>query len=79
MEETTRKKLGRPLGAKDRKNIFFSPNDTVLVVKGLILLRDEVERQGERVTEHFEQLFTKVSSLAINQLGSSEYLRIAGK
>lgn len=71
-----KKKAGRPFGSRDRKNIFLSDEDLMIVMGALAFAR---KGQSENLGSQFEETFTKVSSLAINKLGSAEYLRIIGQ
>lgn len=70
--EITKKGPGRPVGSRDRKNIFLDADDLKIILSALFA-------SGENETEEFHKTLTKLSSLAINILGSSEYLRIIGK
>lgn len=70
----TLKNTGRPKGSRDRNNIFLSDENTKIILKSLVKSRNEYKDDKD-----FEEIFTKLSSLAINIFGSSEYLRIIGQ
>lgn len=71
-----KRKAGRPVGSRDRNNIFLSDKDLMIIMGALAFTR---KGQAENLGSQFEETFTKLSSLAINKLGSAEYLRIIGQ
>lgn len=73
--ETPKKKTGRPVGSRDRNNIFLGEKSTEIILKGLVNLRKDTEVQQD---EEFEKVFTLISSHAINLFGSTQYLEIVG-
>ena len=75
MMETEGKKVGRPRGSRDRNNIFLNEKNTKIILEGLIRLRKDATIKQD---EDFESTFTLISSHAINQLGSTQYLEIVG-
>lgn len=77
METTIEKrKAGRPVGSRDRNNIFLSDEDLMIIMGALAFTR---KGHVDNLSPQFEETFTKLSSLAINKLGSAEYLRIIGQ
>lgn len=75
MMETIKRKPGRPAGSRDRNNVFLTPENVVVILRALNLMRE----QSEEVDDNFDQTFTTISTLAIKLFGSTEYLRIIGK